>query len=184
MMSVQETIAMNTFARTAACLVLGLALTTEGPAALIELPRGPEISGTYDDEGTVAIPAPEGVKIYASLHAFLSGEFSEGMSRLIHEKTGQVRLQLEKGRLEAEVTDHDGESAWRMEWKSGETYGVQKERVVILFKGTTVNDDQYRLILESVSTYKLLQVEVQRLTPSTFGLQVKPLGTYLFSRAE
>lgn len=175
---------MNAFTRTAACLFLGLFMASGASAALVELPRGPEISGVYDDEGTIAIPPPVGVKIFPSLHAFLSGEFSTGMSRLIHEKTGQVRLKHGAGHLEAEVTNHDGEVAWRIEWKSGDTYGVQKERVVILFKGVGVNDDQYRLLLETVSTYKLLQVEVQRLTPSMFGLQVKPLGTYLFTRAE
>lgn len=175
---------MNTLARTAAALALGLSLVAGAAAALVQLPQGPEINGAYDDDGTVAVPPPEGVKIFPSLHAFLSGEFSPGMARLVHEKTGQVRLKHGDGHLEAEVTNHDGEVAWNIEWKSGDTYGVQKDRVIILFKGATANDDQYRLLLDTVSTYKLLQVEVQRLTPSTFGLQVKPLGTYLFPRAE
>jgi hypothetical protein len=180
----QGNFAMKAWTRLVICIALGAVGSTGARGTEIALPRAPEISGTYDDDGTVALAPPEGVKVFASLHAFLSGEFSAGMARLIHEKTGVVRLKHVAGHLEAEVTDHEGETAWNMEWKQGDTFGVKGARVIILFKGTHLNDDQYRLVLESVSAYKLLQVDVQRLIPSTFGLQVKPLGVYLFSRAE
>ena len=175
---------MKVIAHVLCWALLGQGGATLATAALVTPARAPEITGVYDDEGTVALPPPAGVQVFPSLHAFLSGEFSPGMAKLVHEKTRQLRLTHANGRLEAEATDHDGEAIWNFEWKSGDTFGVRGERVVVLFRGAKVNDDQYRLLIETVSTYKLLQIEVQRLRPSTFGLQVQPMGTYLFSRAE
>ncbi|MFZ5494811.1 MAG: hypothetical protein ACOZE5_05670 [Verrucomicrobiota bacterium] len=153
-------------------------------AALVAPHREPEITGAYEDEGAIAVAPPGEPPPVVSLHALLTVQFIPGVARLLHEQTGEVRLTHTAGRLRAEITNRDGEVAWERIWRQGEDYGVQGARVVLRFKGVRPHDDDFLLLLETVTAYKLLQVEVQRLTPTLLGPRARPMGTYLFHRTE
>jgi hypothetical protein len=173
---------MNTLFRS--CLLLAVLAGGPAPAAPFAPAREPEINGTYDDAGTIATAPPGEPPAVVSLHALLVAEFSPALSRLLHDQTGGVRLTHTGGQLRAEILNRDGEVAWERIWRQGEDYGVQGARVVLRFKAARVDGDDFVLLLETVTAYKLLQIEVQRHTPTVLGPKVQPMGTYLFHRDE
>ncbi|HEX2862569.1 MAG TPA: hypothetical protein VHN79_13060 [Lacunisphaera sp.] len=147
--------------------------------------REPELTGIYDDAGTVVTAAPgRSAQDVASLHALLSLEFVPGLARLLHDRTGEVRLTHTPGQLAVEVVNRDGEVGWQESWKQGKDYAVRGDRVVLHFRPGKFGQDEFVLMLETVTAHRLLQVEVQRLKPTFFGPVYQPMGTYLFHRAE
>ena len=153
-------------------------------AALVTPPREPELTGAYEDAGTIAIAPPGDPPPVVSLHALLVAEFMPGLVRILHDQTGEVRLTHTAGLLRAEITNRDGEVTWERHWRQGTDYGMQGPRVILRFEGARPEDDDFLLLLETVTAYKLLQVEVQRHTPTLLGPRIQPMGTYLFHRAE
>jgi hypothetical protein len=143
-----------------------------------------DVSGAYDDEGTIAEPPPGEPPRVISLHALLTLQFIPGVVQLLHDQTGEVRLTLTPGRFHMAITNRDGEVAWERTWREGDDFGLQEGRIVLRYRAAREGEDDYFLRLESVTAYKLLQVEVQRHTPSILGPKIQPLGTYLFHRAE
>jgi hypothetical protein len=160
---------------------LFLGLLAALPAATT---RTAEVSGTYDDEGSIAVAPPGEPPPVVSLHALLTLQFIPGVVQLLHDQTGEVRLTHTTGQFHMAITNRDGEVAWERKWREGDDFGVQDGRIVLRFKAARDGEDDYFLQLETVTAYKLLQVEVQRHTPSLLGPRIQPLGTYLFHRAE
>lgn len=167
------------------CLFLsGLLLGGLLRAELVTPAREPEITGTYADDGTIAVAPPGDAPKVVSLHALLVAEFSPGLAKVLHEQTGSVRLTHTAGLLRAEILNRDGEVAWERTWRQGDDYAVRGSQILLRFKAARENGDDFVLRLETVTAYKLLQVEVQRLTPTLLGPRVQPMGTFLFHRDE
>lgn len=143
-----------------------------------------EVGGVYDDEGTIVVAPPGDPPPVVSLHALLTLQFIPGVVQMLHDQTGEVRLTHTTGRFHMAITNREGEVAWERTWREGDDFGLQEGRVVLRFKAAREGDDDYFLSLETVTAYKLLQVEVQRHTPSLLGPRIQSLGTYLFHRAE
>lgn len=143
-----------------------------------------ELTGVYDDEGTVVTPPPGKESGVASLHALLSLEFVPGLARMLHDQTGQVRLTHTAGALEVQVANRDGEVIWREKWRQGEDYALRGDRVVLRFRPGKFGQDEFVIMLETVTEHRLLQLEVQRLKPTYFGPVYQPMGIFLFHRAE
>jgi hypothetical protein len=141
-----------------------------------------ELTGDYDDEGTVVTAAPDQPPGVVSLHALFSLEFVPGLARLLHDQTGAVKLHHEGSVLRAEVINREGEAIWRATWKQGEGFAVRDGRAILHFKPGRFGNDEFVLILSTITTHRLLQVEVQRLKPTFFGPVFQPVGTYLFHR--
>jgi hypothetical protein len=161
---------------------LGLATLALAPAALA---RDLELTGAYEDAGTIITAAPgQSERDVISLHAMLSLEFVPGLARLLHDQTGLVRLTHEGSALRVEVVGRDEEIIWRANWKQGEGFAVRDNRVYLHFKPGRFGNDEYILILSTLTNHRLLQLEVQRLKPTFFGPVFQPMGTYLFHRAE
>jgi hypothetical protein len=159
-------------------MLLALALLPAAPA------RATEVGGVYDDEGTIVVAPPGEPPPVVSLHALLTLQFIPGVVQLLHDQTGEVRLAHTPGRFHMAITNREGEVAWERTWREGDDFGVQGKTIVLRFKAAREGDDDYFLHLESVTAYKLLQVEVQRHSPSLLGPRIQSLGTFLFHRAE
>jgi hypothetical protein len=144
--------------------------------------RAPDLTGVYDDEGTVVSTATGRPADGGSLHALLSLEFVPALARILHDQTAQVRIKHSRTSLEIEVIDRDGKVSWQGAWKQGEDYGLREGRVVLHFKPGKFGRDEFLLMFRNVTTHRLLELEVQRLTPTLLGPTVHPIGTYLFPR--
>lgn len=153
-------------------------------AVAAEPTRQPELTGVYDDEGTIVVPPPGAPPELVSLHALLTLQSIPGVVRLLHDQTGEVRLTHTAGTFHMAITNREGEEAWERTWRAGDDYGMQDGRVLLRFKAARDGEDDHFLVLETVTTYKLLQVEVQRHTPTILGPRIQSLGTFLFHRAE
>lgn len=163
---------------------LAAALSTALRAAPVAPQHFPELTGVFEDVGTIAVAPPGEPPKVVSLHALLAAQFNPELARLLQVDTGEVRLKHTEGLFEAEITNRDGEVAWRMAWRRGEGYGLRDGRVVLRHKAARESEPDYLLLLDTVTAYKLLQVEVQRLKPTVLGPQAEPMGTYLFHRDE
>jgi len=159
---------------------LGLLFLAHGSVLGREL----ELTGDYDDEGTVSKAAPDQPAGVVSLHALLSLEFVPGLARLLHDQTGVVKIKHEAGMLEVAVVNREGEVIWQERWKQGEGYQRSGDTLSLHFRPGRKDKEEFLLNFETVTAYRLLQVEVVRLTPTVLGPVRHPMGTYLFHRAE
>lgn len=154
------------------------ALTLAAP--LFEL----ELTGNYDDAGTLVTAAPDQAPGVVSLHAMLSLEFVPGLARQLQDQTDQVRLVHEGAEIRVEVVGRDEETLWRATWKQGQHYALRDGRVYLHLKPGRFGNDEFMLVLSSVTEHRLLQLEVKRMKPTFFGPVYQPMGTYLFHRVE
>jgi len=151
-----------------------------GSAAAVE--PEPDLTGVYDDEGTVVTTDVGRASDGVSLHALFKLEFVPALARILHEQTTQIRIKHNRASLEVEVTDPDGKVIWQGAWQHGEGYAMRDGRVVLHFKPGKFGQDEFLLLLRTITVHRLLEVEVQRLTPTLLGPSVHPVGTYLFPR--
>jgi hypothetical protein len=154
-------------------------------AAITGQTRELELTGAYEDSGTTITAAPgQSPQDVVSLHALLSAEFVPGLARMLHERTSLVKMTHTVGSLEIEVLNRDDEVDWRASWKQGTDYALRGDRLMLRFRPGRFGQDEFLLLLETITAHRLLQVEVQRLKPTFFGPVAQPMGTYLFHRAE
>ncbi len=139
------------------------------------------LTGSYEDAGTIVTAAPDQSTV-VSLHAMLSLEFVPGLARILHDRTAEVRLFHEVGALRVEVVDRDDEVIWRATWKQGEGFSLRDGRAVLHFKPGRFGNDEYVVVLSTVTEHRLLQLEMRRMKPTFFGPVFEPMGTYLFHR--
>jgi len=144
--------------------------------------REPDLTGVYDDEGSVVTTATGNREDGASLHALLSLEFVPALARILHGQTAQVRFKHGVDSLLIEVIDRDDKVVWSGAWQHGDGFGIQEGRVILHFKPGKYGQDEFLLIFRNVTTHRLLELEVQRLTPTVFGPSMHPVGTYVFPR--
>lgn len=140
-----------------------------------------DLTGIYDDEGTVVSTAGSAADV-GSLHAMLNLEFVPALARILHEQTAQVRIKHGRDALEIAVLDRDDKVVWQGRWKEGEVYSIREGRVILHFKPRQFGRDEFLLIFRNITAHRLLEVEVQRLTPTVLGPSVHQVGTYLFPR--
>jgi hypothetical protein len=153
-------------------------------AALLPLVEEPGLSGSYEDTGagvagTAATPAGE-----VSLHALLNLEFDPARARALHERTARIVIAQSKETLSIRVYDSDDKVTREEEWKLGKGYAREGNRALLRLPATSAAREEYLLILQSVAQGRLLQVEVHRITPTTFGPAYRSAGTYVFARME
>jgi hypothetical protein len=141
-----------------------------------------DLTGIYDDEGAVIATAAGRPADRGSLHALLSLEFVPALARIIHDQTARVRIKHSRTSLGIEVIDLDGKVSWQGAWKQDEDYGLREGRVVLHFKSGKFGRDEFLLMFRNVTAHRLLELEMQRLTPTLLGPTVHPIGTYLFPR--
>lgn len=143
--------------------------------------REVDLTGVYDDEGAVVATAT-GRADGVSLHALLKLEFVPALARILHDQTAQIRIKQGRASLEIEVIDRDGKVSWQGAWERGDGYVVREGHLILHFKPGKFGQDEFLLIFKTVTMHRLLEVEVQRLTPTVLGPSIHPIGTYLFPR--
>jgi hypothetical protein len=141
-----------------------------------------DLTGVYDDEGTVITTTTGRPADGASLHALFRLEFVPALARILHDQTAQIRIKQGRASLEIEVMDLDGKVSWQGAWELGDGYALREGRLILHFKPGKFGQDEFLLIFKTVSAHRLLEVEAQRLTPTLLGPSIHPIGTYLFSR--
>jgi len=146
--------------------------------------RDLELTGVYEDEGTVAVAAPGRTDEVVSLHALLSLEFVPGLAKILHDRTSLVRVKHLASVLEVQVVDREGETTWQEIWKEGADFKRQGDALLLHFRPGRKDKEEFVLTLQTLTAFRLLQVEVRRLTPTLLGPLSHPMGTYLFHRLE
>ncbi len=145
----------------------------------------PDLSGTYDDAGTIVkIAEGEETPQTVSLHALLSLEFNPGLARLLQQRTREVRVKHEGDTFAVDFVDADGESIWAPVWNRETGSYLRERRLHLRLKPGKFGNDEYVLVFENVTTHRLLQVQLQRVKPTFFGPVLQPVGTFLFHRLD
>ncbi len=152
------------------------------PAAAIKL-ETLDLSGDFDDGGTVVTAGENPASETPSLGAILQLAFDPKAASTIHEQTALVRLKQTGDALAVETIDADGQVIWRAKWLEGEEYSRTEHSVTLRFRSPRSPSDEVLLVLEPAAGNRLLQVSVQLREATLFGPRVTSKGVFLFGRA-
>ncbi|MBI2496739.1 MAG: hypothetical protein HYV75_02015 [Opitutae bacterium] len=78
--------------------------------------------------------------------------------------------------------DASGSETWTGQWKAGEGYGTEAGKVKLVFRSKRHAPDAFFFLLGTTGEDKMLVVEVQRVTPTSFGPSARLQGLYVFER--
>lgn len=141
------------------------------------------IPGVYEDDGTTVTSGAASTEGIPSFLALLKLEFDPAVAKVLHDETAQIAVRQEENLVEIEARDADGTVSWTGRWIEGDGWVRQGAAIVLRFRATRVGAEEFRILLEPLSENGLLQVQVQRVTPTVLGPAVRSMGTYLFHRA-
>jgi hypothetical protein len=141
-----------------------------------------DLSGDYDDGGTWVASQSGEMAGEPSLHALLRREFDPALTNLRRDETAHVAIKAGAGQLDVEAYDNEGSVSWRAQWRENEDYVSRGAAVILRFRSEAAGSGDILLTLEPVTPEGLLQVRVQRVTPTVLGPVSTTLGTYLFHR--
>lgn len=144
--------------------------------------KEPDIAGTFADDGTTIVKVEHGPAGAVSLRALFALEFDPRAARLLHERTAEIRIVEGPVSLTVLALDAEGAVAWQRDWRLGDGYARNDGRVMLRLRSDRHGRDEFVLNLEAVTEHRLLQVELQRLTPTLLGPMLAPLGTWVFPR--
>jgi len=163
-------------------IALSCLLAVPASAVLVPLTVEPGLSGTYEELGNgvagVSGPAPGEF----SFNALLNLEFDPLLAQAFRGQTSRIVVTQTEDALQILAYDLDGNVSKKGEWKLGQGYTREGGRALLRLRATLTAREEYLLILQSVSQGKLLQIEVHRITPTTFGPAYRVVGTYVFAR--
>lgn len=153
-----------------------IALAAVAPARAVDL------SGSYVDGGTAVTSGVGRTLAEPSLYALLSLEFDPAMVKVLRERTSHVTIAHTAGEMNLEVFDENGTVSWSVRWIEEEGYVERGERVFLRFPAPREEKDEIIVVLERVEPHGLLQVSVQRVTPTLLGPVSEKPEVYLFHR--
>lgn len=158
-------------------LIAALSLAASLPAA-----RAIDVSGVYENSGSVASGDSPQTTGTVSLQGLLGLEFDFALANTRHAQTSRVEV-TQTGTLFRIVCREAGDAvAWSGQWKTGEGYAAENGQVRLVFRSKRHEPDGFFFLLSTAREGQLLVVEVQRVTPTWFGPVVKPMGLFVFHR--
>jgi hypothetical protein len=141
-----------------------------------------DVSGTYENVGTVVSTALASAENGVPLRGLVGLEFDLPLARALFSATDHVTITQAADTFAIECRDADGGLTWNGRWDRGYSYGVEAGQVKLLLRAKRYGQDGFLFLLSPVSDQKLLLVEVQRIQTTYFGPVMKPIGTFLFER--
>jgi hypothetical protein len=139
-----------------------------------------DVSGVYADAGTPLSHASAASSEVPSLYAWLRLEFDPKVVSVLRDQTGRVVLNHSGDVIDANVYDNDGALSWSKQWREGVDFVQRGGRVLLSSRGPQFGNDEIVLTLERLPENELLQVTVQRVSPTTLGPAARKIGSALF----
>lgn len=144
--------------------------------------RAENVSGIYQDAGNTAPGDPQQAAIAVSLQALLTLEFDPTLASPSYSPATRVEVTQTDTFFRIICRNSFGTETWSGQWKAGEGYGVEPGQVKLVFRSKRHAPDAFFFLLRPAGEDKLLVVEVQRVTPTSFGPSAKLQGLYVFER--
>jgi len=143
--------------------------------------RAADLSGTYENFGSMVNPATDAEAGTISLQGLFSQEFDYKLTRAQHAYVDQVVVKQTSDQITIECRDTDGKLTWGGHWKRDAGYNAKDGQVDLIVRSKRNKDDSYLFSFSTVSDQHLLVVTVNLMQATVFGPVAKPLGTFLFS---
>lgn len=144
--------------------------------------RAVDVSGTYENAGSMVAPGSAAEAGTISLQGLCTLEFDHALTRALHAQTDRVVVRQSDSTISLECKDRDGATVWSGQWKRNEGYGVDQGQVNLLFRSKRFEFDGFLFSLSLAGEGRLLLVDVRRVNTTPFGPVAKPVGSFLFSR--
>ena len=143
------------------------------------------LSGVYLDAGSAAVAPGEPEQAAAapvSLQALLTLEFDSELAGPQYSPASRVEITQTDTYFRIFCKNSDGSETWTGQWKMGEGYGTEAGKVKLVFRSKRHEPDDFLFLLGSTGKDRMLVVEVQRITPTSFGPVAKLQGLFVFER--
>lgn len=144
--------------------------------------RAVDVSGTYENAGSMVSPDSAAATGTISLQGLCSLEFDHALTRALHTQTDRVVVRQADSTFSIECKDRDGAVTWSGRWARDAGYGVDPGQVNLLFRSKRFEFDGFLFSLSLAGDGQLLLVDVRRVNTTPFGPVAKPIGVFLFSR--
>jgi hypothetical protein len=151
-------------------------------AAIWSAARAVDVSGTYENAGSMVDPGTEPAAGVISLQGLLGLEFDYTLTRALHAQTDRVVMRQSDSTFIIECKDLDGHTTWSGQWSRDQGYGVEPGQVNLLFRSKRFQFDGFLFSLSLAGDRQLLLVDVRRVNTTPFGPVAKPIGVFLFNR--
>lgn len=144
------------------------------------LSRAVDVSGEYENTGAAVSAAPAAA---VPLRGLVGLEFDPALARRLFSGTESVVLIQQESSFNIQCRAADGSETWSGSWTRETGYAVEKDRVTLVLRaGKRYGDQSFLFTLSGVGDQKLLLVDVQRITPTLLGPELKPWGQFVFAR--
>ena len=139
-----------------------------------------EITGSYDDMGTVIRSDNGGESETISFHGLLSLDFDPIMAEAKYADTSHVDLIDLKEKLDIEIIDKEGKMVWGAVWGRYEGYSHEGDAAVIRISNGDANGNRTSLVITPLSDGAYLEVKAYKITATALGPKSDPIGSYIF----
>ena len=149
-------------------------------ATLIGRADALDISGTYDDKGSIIGSNGVGSGESVSLHGLLSLEFDPVMAEANFGDTSHVVLVDKDGKIDIEIFDDNGTMIWGTVWGVHDGYSHEGDVAVIRISNGSANGDRTSLVMKTFNDGAYLEVKAYAVKYSAVGPHSEPIGSYIF----
>tara|TARA_B110000305_G_scaffold126962_1_gene142211 strand:+ start:1542 stop:2051 length:510 start_codon:yes stop_codon:yes gene_type:complete len=139
-----------------------------------------DISGSYDDKGTVIRSESGGGSETISFHGMLSLDFDPIMAEAKYGDTTHIDLIDKDGKLDIEIIDKEGKIVWGAVWRANDGYSHEGDSAVIRISNGNSSGDRTSLVITPLSDGAYLEVKAYRVTATALGPKSHPIGSYIF----
>ncbi|GAB5561894.1 MAG: hypothetical protein SynsKO_35410 [Synoicihabitans sp.] len=136
------------------------------------------VSGVFADKGTVI--GKDGATI--SFHGLLSLDFNPVMTDAKYSDTSHVAMFERDGKIDIEIFNDDEEMIWGAVWDASDGYSREGDVAVIRMQST--KSTRVALSIRPISGGDILEVTANYISPTAFGPNAEPIGTYIFVKSE
>lgn len=157
-------------------LFLGITIAITGT---IGATAAVDISGTYEDKGSVVGSTAENVEII-SLHGLLNLDFDPISTDANWGDTSHVVLVDEDGMIEIEIFNGDDQRIWRTKWGARNGFSHEGDAAVIRIQNGRDANRRTVLVARPLNDGEFLEVKAYNIKPSYVGPFSDPVGTYIF----
>ncbi len=139
-----------------------------------------DITGSYDDKGTVIQSGSGGGSETISFHGILSLDFNPIMAEAEYGDTSHVDLIDLKEKLDIEIIDEGGKMVWGAVWGRYDGYSHEGDSAVIRISNGDSNGNRTSLVITPLSEGAYLEVKAYKITVTALGPKSDPIGSYIF----
>jgi hypothetical protein len=144
--------------------------------------RAVDVSGTFENAGTMVGPGSAAESGIISFQGLCSLEFNHALTRALHTQTDRVVVRQSDSTFTIECKDRDDATTWSGRWERDVGYGVDPGQVNLLFRSKRFEFDGFLFSLSLAGDGRLLLVDVRRINTTWLGPVAKPIGVFLFNR--